>query len=162
MVIVGAVLLCMLVSVQPFVQYSIPRAEKRGTGIIAYFVKNHPDALFFDMAVSIPEYGHSIIAYISDLLPDCSFEQSDERDDNVAESEALSSHEAYIMELLSATPYASLKQPLAVFLQCCHVYLVAENQRELDRLASIEPSRMEMTKAILHLRWQQFKRAWED
>jgi len=50
---------------------------------------------------------------------------------------------------------------LGLFLQVCPVYLVANNQSEFERLSSIEePTRTEMVKAILHLRWQQFKRTW--
>ena len=133
--------------------------EKRGTGIIAYFVKNHPEALHFDITVMLPEYQYSTGTYIVDLLPDID-PWDDEEGDTAVDSEALSSHEAHIRELLSVTPYSSGKQPLAQFLEYCHVYVVAEDRWELDRLANIEPSRAEMFHAILHLRWQQFKRAW--
>jgi len=162
MIIVGAVLLCMLVSAKPFFVYMTPGVKERGGGTIAYFAKKNPDMLFFDIAVVTPVLKYSIKTYIPDLLPDYSFEQSDKISNNVVDSEILSSHETFISGFLSATPYSSRKRLLGFFWQECPVYLVAEDPKELDRLASIQPSRAEMFQAILHLRWQQFKRAWGD
>jgi hypothetical protein len=84
--------------------------------------------------VNVPIFRYGIETYISDWIPDYSF-------DKTLNSE-------------------SKKRRLKNFMDHCPVYLVAENQEELDRLASIKPRRSEMYKAILHLRWQQFQRVW--
>ena len=168
MIIVGAVLLCMLVSAKPFVEHITPRVKERA-GPIAYFMQNEPEALLFDMANATPlpllVWQYSAQTYILDLLPNTSFEQADRMDDHLADVDpaALSSHEAWISELLSQMPYSTgaRQRQLVVFLGCCPVYLVANNQSEFERLSSIEePSRTEMVQAILYLRWQQFKRTW--
>ena len=165
MIIVGAVLLCMFVSIKPFFEYMTPGVKESRAGAIAYFIQKHPDALFFDTAaLSFTSYRYSTKTYISDVLPNYSFKQPDERDNNnIADPAALSDFEAFIRKTLSQEFDEPKVLPLGMFLQVCPVYLVANNQRELERLSSIEePSRAEMTRAILHLRWQQFKRAWGD
>ena len=168
-IIVGIVLLCMFVSVKPHFVSMPPALKELRTGIISYFMQKEPNALFFDVANSFqsegfpePRFEYSTKTYISDALPDYCFEASDMLEDNVAES-MTTDYEAHISELLSQTPYSTgtRKRQLGLFLQVCPVYLVANNQSEFERLSSIEdPTRTEMVQAILHLRWQQFKRAW--
>ena len=135
--IVGIVLMCMLINAIAFTGKALPRVELLGNGITAHFVKENPHSLFFDTPNGLPhaQFRYSTETYISDWLPGYSFEHSDRSD----------ASRIRLTEFLSTL---------------CPVYLVAEDQEELDRLANIKPSHIEMTQAILYLRWQQFKRAW--
>jgi len=162
MVIVGAVLFCMFVSATPFFAFITPEIKATGNGTIAYFMQRYPDMLLFDMGDSggHPLFEYSTKTYISDVLPDYSFEQPDTMNDKVAEPTA-TDYESFLRHALSQEFDEPRMRPLGLFLQVCPVYLVANNQREFDRLSSVEdPTYTEMLKAILHLRWQQFKRAW--
>ena len=133
--IVAIVLLCMLVSIKPQRGFVEPRIVQKGTGIVSYFVQNHPGMLFFDtdnVPFKVMKFGAK--TYVSDMLPDYSFERWDQT--------------------------STSRKSWLGYIHGHPVYLIAETQEELDRLASIKPRRKEMYRAILHLRWQQLQRAW--
>ena len=161
MIIVGAILLCMFISAKPFFVYMTPGVKTMGTGMIAYFVQKYPNALFFDVdGLPVPKFKYSVQTYISDALPDYSFEQPGTMNDKVAEP-TTPDYESFLRHALSQEFDEPRVRPLGLFLHVCPVYLVANNQSEFERLSSVKaPTRTEMLKAILHLRWQQFKRAW--